>query len=113
MNKIDLFELVIHGLIAFMGGVVKIITEGQDLVMKSLTSFVAGGFVGVFAGVLTYFICKHFSVDEYLSIVFTGLAGYMGAPLLEVFAIIAKRTMVGMFGFRAIDDDEIKKKMKK
>ena len=87
MDKLNIIELVIHGLIAFMGGVVKIITEGQQLVMKSLTTFVAGGFVGVFAGMVTYFVCRHFQIDEYLTVAFTGLAGYMGAPLLELFAL--------------------------
>lgn len=112
MNQVNLLDLLIHGLIAFMGGVVKIITEGQELVMKSFTSFIAGGFVGVFAGVLTYFVCKHFEMDEHLTVVFTGLAGYMGAPLLELFAMIAKRTMIGLFGFRGVDPDEIMNKKK-
>ena len=108
MNRLQFFDLIIHGLIAFMGGVVKIITEGKELVMQSLTSFFAGGVIGVFAGMVTYFVCKHFELGEYLTVAFTGLAGYMGTPLLEVFSTIMKRTILGLFRFKSLNGSDKK-----
>ena len=108
MKHIDLIEIMMHGLMAFIGGVVKIITESQEHVKKSLMHFVAGGFVGVFAGMVTYFICKHFGIGEYLSITFTGLAGYMGAPFLDLFSAVCKRIMLGLFGFHIIEEKKNK-----
>ena len=105
MNKISIFSLAIHGLVAFMSGVVKTITEGQELVLKSFTRFLAGGLVGVFAGMVTYFVCRHFEISEHLTVAFTGLAGYMGVPLLELFSFILKRTILGLFGFHIMDEE--------
>ena len=112
MNKIDFVEITIHGLMAFIGGVVKIITESQDKVKQSFATFFAGGVVGIFAGMVTYFICKHFEVSEYLTITFTGLAGYMGSPFLDLFSMVAKRTILGLFGYKGIEEEDPSRKKK-
>jgi uncharacterized membrane protein HdeD (DUF308 family) len=110
MNKINLTEIVIHGLMAFIGGIVKTITESQENVKKSFTTFAAGGIIGIFAGMVTYFICKHFAIDEYLAVTFTGLAGYMGAPLLDLFSAVTKRLILGLFGYNMLNEEIGKKK---
>ena len=69
-----------HACLALMGGIVReIVNEGQH----SLIKFIAGGFVGVFCGLLAFFVCKHWNTGEYMTAVCTGLAGYTGTPLLD------------------------------
>jgi len=80
--EIDTYDLLIHGIFAAMGGVVREIKSPDE--DKSFPTFVGGAMVGIFAGMVVYFICKEFNVGEYLTVALTGLAGYSGAPTLDV-----------------------------
>jgi hypothetical protein len=91
--RIDVIEILIHGLISFVGGVVKIISEQNDIKLQNMTRFIAGGCIGIFAGMIIYCICKELKVGEHISIAFTGLAGYMGTPILDVLSISMKKTI--------------------
>lgn len=82
--EISLFR---HGCLALMGGLVREIVNGGAPHAKfstRLIRFIAGGFVGVFVGLLVFFGCKHLNIGEYMTAVLVGLGGYVGTPLLDV-----------------------------
>ena len=64
-----------------MGGVVR---ELKDDEAKGFLHFISGGIVGIFAGMVVYFICREFDCGEYITVSLTGLAGYSGAPTLDM-----------------------------
>lgn len=90
-TELDLYDLIIHGLFASLGGIVRELKEPEnDQVPKKLLEFVSGAFIGIFCGLVIYFICKQYAVGEYLTVAFTGLAGYLGTPVLDFIAKVAK-----------------------
>jgi len=74
-------EVIKNAIFAAMGGIVReLANEGEH----NLVRFIAGGFIGVFTGLLTYCVCKHLVVGEYFTAALVGLGGYTGVPLLDV-----------------------------
>lgn len=79
--------------LALMGGLVReLVTEGQH----SLVKFIVGGFIGVFCGLIVYYICKHFGVEEHLTAALIGLGGYTGIPVLEIGSKKLKKWLGGI-----------------
>jgi len=88
---IDVYDLLIHGLFASLGGVVREMKEPEDgKEPKKLLEFVSGAFIGIFTGLVVYFLCKQYGVGEYLTVALTGLAGYMGTPALDFITRLVK-----------------------
>ena len=111
MNEgIHVYQIVINGLMAFVGGIVRELTIKDPAECVSLGRFIAGGVIGVFSGLVTFFVCKHFGIGEYLSVALTGLAGYMGAPFLDMLGMITKRMITGLFGVHIIEKNNKEKK---
>jgi len=80
--EINVYDILLHGIFAAMGGLVREIKSPDE--GKNFTQFVGGAMVGIFAGMVVYFLCKEFKTGEYLTVALTGLAGYSGAPTLDV-----------------------------
>jgi uncharacterized membrane protein len=90
-TELDWYDLIIHGLFASLGGVVRELKEPEnDQIPKKLLEFVSGGFIGIFCGLVIYFICRQYNVGEYLTVALTGLGGYLGTPALDFIAKIVK-----------------------
>ena len=100
MNLSDLGDtgnmLLRHGLLAGIGGVIRVI-ETKDVVnmttAQRLILFACGGAVGSFTGVLMFFACRHLCLTEYATAGLVGLAGYCGDPLLRLAAAKLKRVV--------------------
>lgn len=76
-------KIALHALFAVMGGLVReLAQEGTHSFIK----FVGGGFIGMFCGLITYYICREWGCGENLTVSFVGLAGYIGTPLLDMLA---------------------------
>lgn len=89
--ELDAYDILIHGLFASLGGIVRELKEPEDdKVPKKFIEFISGGFIGIFSGLVIYFICKQYSVGEYLTVALTGLAGYLGTPALDFIAKLVK-----------------------
>lgn len=88
----DWICLLKHACFAAMGGLVReIANEGEHNIIK----FIAGGFVGVFTGLVCFFLCKHCDASEYMTAAFTGLGGYSGAPLCELLSRRLRKWLSG------------------
>jgi hypothetical protein len=86
-------EVVINTLLAAVGGVVKSLVEAESRngPPPKLTRFIVSAIVSMFVGVIVFVLCKNFEVPIYLTAGLTALAGYMGAPVLDLLARIAQK----------------------
>ena len=80
---------------AAMGGLVRELVNPKE---HTFFSFISGAFIGIFTGLVVYFGCKYYDVNEYLSISMTGLGGYIGAPLLDLLGKIFKGKVKNLTG---------------
>lgn len=85
MKELDWSLVLLHGVFAAVGGLVRVL-NGSGERHLSITEYVAGAAIGVFCGMMMYFLCRSFGIDEYLTVVATGIGGYMGTPLLDLLA---------------------------
>ena len=84
---ITLGKIAIHGIIAVMGGIVHELVHGTGY---SFVRFLAGSSIGAFTGMMTYAVCKHFEMGEWITIAAVGMAGFTGAPLLDIGSRVLK-----------------------
>ena len=89
-TTINYYDLVIHGLLAAIGGIVR---ELKNPETSKGMDFLIGGFIGVFCGVVVYFLCKNYGCNDYLTAAFTSLAGYVGTPVLDIITKIVKKML--------------------
>lgn len=87
----DLFFNIAMSLI---GGLVKAITS-KNTRNKKLSKFITSAIVGGFAGVLTYMLCSHFKLSWQITSFATGIAGYMGDSILELFSEFLPKLLTG------------------
>ena len=67
--------------VAMAGGVLSFIQKVRDGKARALNFAELAGemFISAFVGLVTFWICKAFSVDQYLTAAGVGVAGHMGA----------------------------------
>lgn len=90
---INYIEVLINIILAWFGGLVKRIAELEKNPGRkaSLSYYIVGSFISTFVGIVVYFLCKNFSVSQFLTASLTALSGYMGAPVLDLLSEMAKK----------------------
>lgn len=79
---------------SLIGGLVKAATS-KNTRRKKLSRFVTSAIVGGFAGVMTYMLCSHFNWSWQMTSFATGIAGYMGDSILELFSEFLPKLLTG------------------
>ena len=97
--QLDPVELVINIALASCGGLVKRLLEIESRPPQNLSVFLSfvyyftGSFISMFVGTVVYFLCKNYAVPQFLTIGITALAGYMGAPALDLLSGIVRKNL--------------------
>jgi len=92
------FPILIHAILAFIGGCVREIDEVKKKGVNVI-KFISGAFVSTFGGVITFFLCMNFEVSGWMTAALTALAGYIGTPLLDFFIFTLKKKAQEMVDF--------------
>lgn len=95
-SEIGILELAMHGIFASIGGFVRELKEPEH--NKRVTAYLGGAMIGMFTGIVVFFMCVHFNIGEYLTAALTGLGGYSGAPLLDSLSKSTKKFLSMRFG---------------
>jgi LydA holin phage, holin superfamily III len=74
-------RVILHGLFAMMGGVVRELLK-KNPTMRIL-DFITGGAVGMFAGMVIYFVGCEYQWTESWMAAMCGMAGFVGPRALE------------------------------
>lgn len=110
MNGTQWSDMFFNLSISLLGGLVKCLTSGKK--KKSFGHFAASAIVGGFAGLLTYMLCTNFGLGWQMTSFATGVAGYMGDSILELFSSFLPKLLSGKFKI-SIEDDNDKDKNSK
>lgn len=94
MNNTHWFDVPFNLGLSLFGGLVKAMTMKKQ---KTLAEYICSAIVGGFAGVLTYMLCANFELNSYMTGFATGIAGYMGDSILNVFSKILPQFFMGKF----------------
>ncbi|MDR0914425.1 MAG: phage holin family protein [Oscillospiraceae bacterium] len=90
MSLSDVFALMLHGLLALLGGAVREIYKiGREHFI--MIEFIGGVLVSMFSGIVVFFICRHFVLDMWLTAALTSIGGYSGPQALDLFVSILKK----------------------
>jgi len=95
----DIYTLTQHALFAVLGGLVRELTNESHHMVK----FIAGGLIGMFTGLVAYFLLTEWAVGGRMTATLVGLAGYSGAPLLDLLSKILRRILAAKLG---VDEEE-------
>ena len=88
------FTLAKHGILAVMGGLVRVLVKGGP---QTFVKFVAGAFVALFVGFVISFACEYRALDPNLTKVLIMLGGYSSVPLLDFLASRARKLIRRLF----------------
>jgi len=102
-EKANFVDLIFNICLAFLGGTVKLLTS--NLKHKTLHKYIASAIIGGFAGLLTYCLCINFNMNNYMTAFATGIAGYMGDSILNLFSKILPKIFSGKLSIK-IDEKE-------
>jgi len=94
-NSVNIYDIALHAVFASIGGIVRELKQPEEA--RKLIHFFAGAFIGVFCGLIVYFLCKNYAVSDYLTASLTGLAGYIGTPVLDLITKIIKKFLTLKF----------------
>jgi hypothetical protein len=97
METSDIMSVLVHGLLAMGGGVVRELHV--DSSSFSWRQFVSGVLISAFGGIVVFFTCQHFEWDRWFTAMLTSVAGYGGPQALDLIvrAISAKaRAQLGL-----------------
>lgn len=97
-NGIQWSDLLFNLSISFFGGLVKSMTSKIE--KKGWIYFVTSAIVGGFAGLLTYMICNNFELNWAMTSFATGVAGYMGDSILNIFSEFLPKIFAGKFNIQ-------------
>lgn len=86
----DALKMFICGCFAMIGGIVREIKSDKEM---TWVRFLAGAFVGVFAGIVVFCLMRHYGSDDWITAAFTALAGYMGTPALDFVSRLVKAAL--------------------
>jgi zinc transporter ZupT len=90
--EVNYIEILINMTLASIGGLVKRAVDGEKYGRKITFSYYAiGSFISTFVGIIVYFMLKSFNISQFLIAGLTALAGYMGAPVLELLSEAVKK----------------------
>lgn len=102
MNNMQLPDLLFNLSISFVGGLIKAFLS--KVKKKGLSYFFISAMVGGFAGLLTYMLCTNFKLSWQMTSFATGVAGYMGDSILQLFSEILPKFLAGKFNIQIIDN---------
>lgn len=88
------FTLAKHGILAIMGGLVRVLVKGGP---QTFLKFVAGAFVALFVGFLISFMCEYKKLDPNLTKVLIMLGSYSSVPLLDFLASHTRKILRKLF----------------
>jgi hypothetical protein len=91
--EINYMEVLINVILASFGGLVKrmVDLENKSGGKPSASYYIIGSAISMFVGIVVYILCKNFGVSQLLTVGLTALAGYMGAPVLDLLSDLAKK----------------------
>ena len=110
MVNIDWIELLINILLASFGGIVKRLVDLDKNPRKQhkVGLYVTAAVISLFVGIVIYIICKNYEAPPLLIMGATAIAGFLGAPIINLIADFSLRQ------FKLIDkkkeEEEEKKK---
>jgi CDP-diglyceride synthetase len=97
MNESSLMPIIINSILAFFGGCARAAGDiGKE--KFSAAGFVTGSLIAAFCGVVTFFLCMNYAVNPWLTAALTALAGYVGTPVLDLFASVVKGRLGNIAG---------------
>lgn len=98
-------DLLFNLSMSLIGGLVKaLLTKSKK--RKQLSKYISSAIVGGFAGLLTYMICNHFGLSWQMTSFATGVAGYMGESILDLFSTFLPKLLKGKFKIEIQAEDE-------
>lgn len=78
---IDKIQIIIHGLLAAVGGIVRVLSENKKYSFRYyLIQMITSSFSGVIVGLIVNDIIK----SEYIKLAMAGMAGYSGSIMLYI-----------------------------
>jgi hypothetical protein len=91
----NVIDLLISVSLASFGGLVKKIADSEKnaAVKRTAAYFFGGSLISIFIGVTAYLICTNFNVSGLLTAGISGIAGYMGTPVLNLLSNIVKKRL--------------------
>ncbi len=104
MNNMQWPDLLFNLSISFVGGLIKAFIS--KIKKKSLSYFFISALVGGFAGLLTYMLCSSFNMSWQMTSFATGVAGYMGDTILQLFSEILPKFLSGKFNIQITDNSK-------
>lgn len=116
MNNMQWPDLLFNLSMSLFGGLVKSLVS--DSKKKKLSNYIASAIVGGFAGLLTYMLCTNFGFNSYMTGFATGVAGFMGESILDLFSKVLPKILTGKLkveleGDENKEDDKTKSKSNK
>ena len=94
-------DLLFNLSISFVGGIIKAFTTKAKT--KGLSYFFISACIGGFAGLLTYMVCTNLGLSWQMTSFSTGVAGYMGDSILQLFSEILPKLLAGKFNIQITD----------
>ncbi len=79
--SIDKLQILIHGLLAAIGGIVRVLAENKKY---SFWYYLSQAVISSFAGVLIGLLTAEIIQSEYIRLAMAGTAGYMGSSALHL-----------------------------
>lgn len=101
-------DLLLNLSISLMGGLVKALTSGTK--KKKYSHYVISAVIGGFAGVLTFMLCSEFNCSWQLTAFATGIAGYMGDSILQLFSEFLPKLLSGKINITIANMEKEKSK---
>lgn len=110
MENMHWSDLLFNLSISLLGGLVKSLTSKTK--KKGFAHFLTSAIIGGFAGLLTYMLCTSIGLSWQMTSFATGVAGYMGDSILELFSEILPKFLTGKFNIQISDTEESKEDKK-
>jgi len=95
LTNINVYDMLIHGTLAALGGIVKELKKHEN---PTFVDFLIGACVGIFCGIVIFCLCRNYGAGDYLTAALTSLGGYIGTPVLDLISSIIKKLLTLRFG---------------
>jgi hypothetical protein len=90
-------------MLAAFGAVARLLSQ-KDNAPVGIANMISGCLVASFSGVMAYFVCDYFVFQPNLSFVISGISGWIGPQMLDVFThFVAKSTGIDL---KAVDKSD-------